>query len=192
MRTSHILFSSDEKRSSFLLTGCLIAGIIAGSVYSCCFSENGSPVKGHLLLPFFSGSVPGTVFLNTSLSLALLISAVFITGTCALAQPLGIAFTVYLGAETGISAASRFISLGSGCITELLMFFLPKAVVMTVLCCIAVHDHFSMSTGILSCLVNGSDISFGIKRYALHWILLIGASILFSALYSFVFFLLNN
>jgi len=142
-----------------LLTGITAAGVIAGSAYtawkrsepSVWVHQNFLPQCGSNILLFAAG---------TSLSLILFAAAVFIAGSFALGQPVGIILLLYRGFGIGAASAASYFENGIHAVPEVIVLILPKAMASVMISVLAVRELLRSSNALLSVWKDG-DVKDG-------------------------------
>ena len=129
------------------------------------------------------------IFINTFISLGLFISASFLCGTWAVSHPFGAVLLLYQGFEAGIKATSDFITYGNDAVRMLILFFLPKALIISVICIFTVREQLSKSSELLRYLLGRNEQCRGINKYRVRYVLLLLISAIFSGSYSVMMFL---
>ncbi|MGN0610817.1 MAG: stage II sporulation protein M [Ruminiclostridium sp.] len=166
--TACAIFISKKKNryAAFILPITAVLGAVLG--YILCETESGV-ISDASMHRFLSQRINGGFFGNAASSF---IAAVlwciipFISGLCAVGQPVGVLIPIIKGIGIGAALAGLISSYGAGGIPAFAAFVLPSAVIGTLICCYQCRMSIGCSAKILSSIRgNGREAPDFYKLY---------------------------
>lgn len=165
-----------------ILSLIIAAGIIAGAFCSMNEQYVGCPWLHQFFMPYSSNVKLSHMFVCTAASSLIFLAAVFITGTSAIGQPVGVFLLLYRSFGAGLSAAVVYSAFGIKAVPSVLLLVLPKAAVSLMIAVLAVREAFRSSCGLAVYFSSGNSTENGsLRLYIVRFAVLASISVLVSA-----------
>lgn len=140
------------KYTGLILFLTAVVGAVVGAVF---YGDMTVTVPEDMLGNFLSGRIHGGFFGNAASSFisALIWCLVpFLSGLCAVGQPVGIIIPVLKGTGIGMAFAALMNTYGANGVPAFAVFVLPSAFIGTVICCYQCRLSVSCSNSVLAVL----------------------------------------
>ena len=170
-----------------LMCAAVIAGILIGAFRAVDIGTAADiPVWLHqYFAPVLSGLTPAQVFRHTLFSALMCLAAAFMSGLCAVGQPLGAALLVYRGMGIGAAAAIEYTLHGVSAVPAVLLLILPRAAAELAVLMLAVRELMRSSCSLMRSLLRSSadddEQSARLRLYCIRFAVLAVISLFVSA-----------